>query len=202
MIAEHFIYSAALAVLIGMIFYKYTGRDSSWLIILFALAPDLDMIANPVLRIFGIRLLFEGHAITHGTFHNVLVMVLFGIAMAFLLHPLGIKFFDALFFSTLGFGAHLLEDALVYNPGYKFLWPFSSKVLGFGLLPDMLSEENYVRDFFGIANTQIFIIGLLCLLVAILIRTYYERSPSWIRWYMPEKLYFSLFGKKPGAPEQ
>ena len=75
------------------------------------------MIANPVLRIFGIRLLFEGHAITHGTFHNIAAMVLFGITMAFLLHPLGLKFFDALFFSIVGFGAHLLEDALVYNPG-------------------------------------------------------------------------------------
>ena len=199
---EHFIYSAALAVLIGMVFYTYTGRDSSWIIILFALAPDLDVIANPVLRIFGIRLLFEEHAITHGTFHNVLVMVLFGIAMAFLLHPLGIKFFDALFFSTLGFGAHLFEDALVYNPGYKFLWPFYSKTIGLGLLPDMLSEEYYVRDFFHIANTEILIIGLLLLLVAVIIRTWYERSSSWLRWYMPEKLYFSLFGKKSGAPER
>jgi len=195
MIAEHIIYSAALAILVGMVFYKYTGRDPSWIIIICAWAPDLDVLANPVLRRLGIRLLFNGSTIQHGTFHNIAFMVIFGITVAFLLHPLGIKFFDALFFSLIGFGAHLFEDALVYNPGYMFLWPFSSQVLGFGLLPNMINEENYARDFFGIANTEVLIIGLLLFLVAFLIRTYVEKSSSWIRWYMPVKIYEKFFRK-------
>jgi len=132
--------------------------------------------------------------ITHGVFHNVAVMVIFGILVAFLLTPFGIRFFDAFFFSVIGFGAHLVEDALVYKVAYSYLWPFSSKDLGFGLLPNILSEENYFRDFFGIANTYVLIVGLVVLLVAIIIRTYIE-GPAWIRWYMPDKVYVKLLGK-------
>jgi len=196
MITEHIIYSGALAILIGMIFYKYTGRDHSWIIIICAWAPDLDVLANPVLRRLGIRLLLNGSPIQHGTFHNIAFMVIFGIAVAFLLHPLGIKFFDSLFFSMIGFGAHLFEDALVYKTGYMYLWPFSSQILGIGLLPIGLNEENYVRDFFGIANTEVLIIGLLLLLVAVIIRTWFEGSLSWLRWYMPHKIYAQFFQKK------
>ena len=112
--------------------------------------------------------------------------------VAFLLHPFGIRFFDAFFFAVVGFGAHLFEDALVYDPGYAFLWPLSSKILGFGLLPYMLNEENYMRNFFGVANTDVLIIGMVFLLVAIIIRTYGEGA-TWIRWYMPEKVYVQLF---------
>jgi hypothetical protein len=194
MILEHFIYSAALAILVGMLFYNYTGRDSSWIIILCAWIPDIDLIANRVLTSFGFTLLFEGHKITHGVFHNIAMMVIFGILVAFLLHPFGIQFFDAFFFAIIGFGAHLVEDALVYKVGYPYLWPFSSEDLGIGLLPNILSEENYFRNFFGIANTEVLIVGVAFLLVAIIIRTYVE-GPTWIRWYMPEKVYVKIFGK-------
>jgi len=194
MLAEHIIYSAALAILVGMVFYHYTGRDSSWIIILCAWVPDIDLIANRILTTSGFTLLFEGHRITHGLFHNIAIMVIFSILMAFLLHPFGIRFFDAFFFACIGFGAHLFEDALVYKVGYPYLWPFLSEDLGIGLLPNMLSEENYVRNFFGIANTEVLIVGLVVLLIAIIIRTYGE-GPGWIRWYMPDSLYTTLFSK-------
>jgi hypothetical protein len=194
MIAEHIIYSTAFAILVGMLFYKYTGRDSSWIIILCAWIPDIDLIANGVLNRVGFTLLFEGHRITHGVFHNIAIMVIFGILMAFLLHPFGIRFFDAFFFAVVGFGAHLFEDALVYKEGYPFLWPLSSKILGLGLLPNILTEENYVRNFYGIANTEVLIIGVVVLLVAIIIRTSVEGS-TWIRWYMPEAVYVKIVGK-------
>ena len=192
MLAEHIIYSTGIAILVGMIFYRYTGRDSSWIIILCAWIPDIDLIANRVLTSMGFTLLFEGHRITHGVFHNIAALLLFGILVAFLLHPFGIRFFDALFFAIIGFGAHLFEDALVYKVGYPFLWPFSSEKLGLGLLPNMLSEENYYRSFFGIANTEVMIIGMAFLLAALLIRTYVE-GRTWIRWYLPEKVYRIMF---------
>jgi membrane-bound metal-dependent hydrolase YbcI (DUF457 family) len=196
MIIEHIFYSAALAIVVGMVFQRYTGRDPSWIIILCALAPDLDGLVSPVFRRLGIRLLLDGSPIQHGTFHNITFMIIFGITMAFLLHPLGLRFFDSLFFSIVGFGAHLFEDALVYKVGYGFLWPFSSKILGIGLLPNAINEENYVKDFFHVANTDVLIIGLLLLLVAILIRTYFERSLSWIRYYMPVTIYKKFFKEK------
>ena len=102
--------------------------------------------------------------------------------------------FDALFFSLLGFGAHLFEDALVFKVGYPYLWPFSSQKLGIGLIPTIVSEETYIRDFLGIANTDVLIIGVVFFLLAILIRTWYEGF-SWIRWYMPDKIYEKFFRK-------
>ncbi|HUW85565.1 MAG TPA: metal-dependent hydrolase, partial [Methanoregula sp.] len=141
MIVEHIIYSTAIAILIGMLYYTCSGRDYSWIIILCAWAPDVDGITNTILGKFGFTLLFEGHKIFHGAFHNVAMMVIFGIIVAFLLHPFGIRFLDSLFFATIGFGAHLFEDALVYKVGYSFLWPFSSRDLGWGLLPNIVSEE-------------------------------------------------------------
>jgi hypothetical protein len=194
MLAEHIIYSTALAILVGMIFYRYTGRDSSWIIILCAWIPDIDLIANRVLTTFGFTLLFEGHKISHGVFHNIAIMVIFGILIAFLLNPFGIRFLDAFFFAVIGFGAHLFEDALVYEVGYSFLWPLSSKVLGFGLLPNMINEEKYIRNFFGIANTEVLILGMVFFLVAILIRTSVEGS-TWIRWYLPDRVYTKLFNR-------
>jgi len=192
MIAEHIIYSAAFAIIIGMFFHKYTGRDPSWIIIICAWAPDIDLFTNQILRSFGFTLLFEGHRIGHGDFHNIAAMVIFGILMAFFLHPLGIKFFDGFFFSIIGFGAHLFEDALVYAQKYMYLWPLSSKDLGLGLLPNMINEENYIRDFFGIANFEVLIIGLVLLLIATLIRTYFE-GRTWIGFYMPKAVYVKFF---------
>jgi hypothetical protein len=192
MLAEHIIYSAALAIIVGMLFYKYTGRDSSWIIIVCAWIPDIDKFANSVLNKFGLSLLIDGQAIHHGTFHNIAVMVIFGIFVAFLLHPFGIRFFDAFFFSIIGFGAHLFEDALVYKSGYMYFWPFLSEKMGLGLLPNILSEEYYFKDLFGVANTEVLIVSVLLLLIAIIIRTYVE-GRSWIRWYIPEKFYRKFF---------
>jgi hypothetical protein len=112
----------------------------------------------------------------------------------------GVKFFDAVFFSLIGFGAHLAEDALVYNPGWKILWPLSSHEIGFGLFPGVTSGTY--GDFFGIAETEVLIVGLVLLLAAIIIRTWADGSFSWIRWYMPGSLYTKFFAKKqePSAP--
>jgi hypothetical protein len=177
MLSEHIFYSGAIAILIGLIFYRYTGRDSSWIIILCAWAPDLDLFFD------------------HGAFHNIAIMIIFGIIMAYILQSFGIKFFDAFFFSVIGFGAHLLEDAAVFDVSYAYLWPFSTNTSGLELLPGVISSRGrYIANFFRIANTEVLIIGLVFLVLAIIIRTYFE-GPSWIRWYMPEKLYLKLSGK-------
>jgi hypothetical protein len=199
MFVEHFLYSGALAILAGMVFYHATKRDPSWIIIVCALAPDVDYIASPLLRRLGIGLLLNGHPILHGTFHNIAFMVLFGIAMAFVLHPLGLRFLDSLVFAVTGFGAHLVEDALVFKIGYASLWPLSSERTGLGLLTNMINEETYIRDFFGLANTDVFVIGLLLLFSAFVIRSYAEQSFSWLRWYMPQEIYLIVSGQKPGA---
>jgi hypothetical protein len=194
-ISEHIIYSTAIAIIVGMLYYRYTGRDHSWIIILCAWIPDFDIIAKSALNKLGFIVLFDGQPIHHGTFHTVAMMVIFAILVAFLLHPFGIRFIDSLFFATIGFGAHLFEDALVYKVGYMYLWPFITENLGIGILPNIISEENYIRDFFGVANTEVLIIGILGLIAAMLIRTSVEGT-SWIRFYLPESMYKKISGQK------
>jgi len=194
MIIEHLFYSMAIAIIVGMLYYKFTGRDHSWIIILCAWIPDVDTIANSVLNKFGFVVLFEGQPIHHGAFHTIAMMVIFAIFMAFLLHPFGIRFIDSLFFATIGFGAHLFEDALVYKVGYMYLWPFVKENLGIGILPNIISEENYIKDFFRVANTEVLIIGIVVLIAAMIIRTYVEGT-TWIRWYLPESIYIKIFGQ-------
>jgi hypothetical protein len=75
-----------------------------------------------------------------------------------------------------------------------FLWPFSPEIYGLGLLPNMMNEENYIKDFFRVANTDVLIIGIVLLIVAMIIRTYFE-GPTWIRWYMPNSIYIKIFGQ-------
>ncbi|MEI7856258.1 MAG: metal-dependent hydrolase [Methanomicrobiales archaeon] len=192
MLAEHFVFTSAIAVIVGMLFFHYTGRDSSWIIILVSYAPDFDKVSDRFLNQLGFTVLFDGNPIHHGTFHNIAAMLLFAVIIAFLLHPLGFRFFDTVIFSIIGFGAHLFEDALVYPSHYMYLWPFSREKLGLAWLPVNGYEESYNSNFFHIANTEVLIIGLTVLLIAILLRTWFEGA-VWIRWYMPEKVYLFLF---------
>jgi hypothetical protein len=191
MLAEHLVYSAALAILAGMIFVRFTGRDTSWIIILVAFAPDLDEFVGGPLNRLGYTLLFPGQPIHHGSFYNLAAMVIFALIMAVLLYPFRVRFFDSFLFAFIGFGAHLFEDALVYRSSYMFFWPLSRVKVHVGWLSE---AGSYNANFFKIANTKVLFIGLVLLLIAILIRTRFEGS-GWIRWYMPEKVYLRFFTK-------
>jgi len=194
MLAEHILYSAALAIIVGMFCLRYTGRDVSWIIIVLAWAPDTDFFISIVLRLFRFRYRFDGYGFIHGTFHNIAAMVVFAVILMVVLHHFGIRYIDAFVLSIIGFGAHLFEDALVYPHGYEFLWPLYRQDVGIGWLATSGTEEAYNANFFHIANTEVLFIGLLLLLIAILIRTRVE-GPTWIRWYMPESIYRRYFTK-------
>jgi len=195
MLAEHLVYSSAIAIIAGMIFFRFTGRDCSWIIVIVAYLPDFDKIVGPILRHFlGVTVIF-GYTIHHGAFHTVAAMFFFGIIVAVLLHPFGIPYFDAFILTAIGTGAHIFEDALVYPANYMYLWPLSREKIGFAYLPTGLNEEDYTASFFHIANTEVLLIGLALLAAAAIIRTRVE-GPGWIRWYMPESVYQSFIGKK------
>jgi hypothetical protein len=192
--AEHLVYSTAIAVILGMLSYQFTGRDNSWVIILVSYIPDIDFIAT-ILYQLRINIHLGGFQVFHGMFHNIAAMVIFGGIIAYTLYLVGVQFYDALFFCLVGFGAHLFEDALVYpaGMGYMFLWPLSHANMGLGWLTVALNEESYFAnaDFFHIANTEVLVIGLVFLIVSILIRTLVE-GVGWIEWYKPTIIYRNM----------
>lgn len=177
MLFEHLVYSTAIAIIFGMIYRGLTGREYSWIIILSAFSPDIDVIANGLLKKAGITLLVYGSPISHGNFHTLAMLAIYAIGVSFLLHPLGIRYVDSFIFSAVGFGAHFVEDAVVYSQGYPFLWPLTSRRIGFGILS---GPGGYKADFYGIANAEILKYGLLFLAAAIVFRTLYERK-NWLK---------------------
>ena len=173
MFFEHIIYSAALAVIVGMIYFRVTRRDPSWIIIAVAFAPDIDF-ALGILRRFSRNLMHFG--IRHGDFHNILVLIIFSILVAVILRLVGIRFIDGFICAAIGFAAHLFEDAMVYKMGYAFFWPISSKIYGIGIMP-----ETY--NFFGIANSTVLVVGIILLALVVLVRTLVD-GKGWRRVFL------------------
>jgi septum site-determining protein MinD len=171
MLFEHLIYSTAIAIIAGMIHLKKTGRDYSWIIIASALAPDLDMFAGYIFNKFDTGILINGNPLKHGDFHNIAVLFLFALLVGSLLKTQGMKFKDSFIFAGIGFGAHILEDVLVYNPGYAFLWPLSTHVFGIGIV-------NYEPDWYGIANTGVLLAGVIFMVLCGTVSILYEGKPG------------------------
>jgi membrane-bound metal-dependent hydrolase YbcI (DUF457 family) len=161
---EHILYSAALAVIVGMLFSRYTGRDPSWIIIAVAFIPDIDYVLEEIQNWGWFAVPVEIH---HGDLHNVLFLIVFSFLFAGVVSYFGIRFVDGLVCSALGILAHFFEDLLVFNPAYSFLWPYSPKIFGLGIM------EN-TRNLFGIANSTVLIIGMVLLAGAVLVRTLVE----------------------------
>jgi septum site-determining protein MinD len=169
MLFEHLIYSTAIAIIAGMIHLKKTGRDYSWIIIVSALAPDLDIFTGYILNKFDTGILINGNPLKHGDFHNIVFLFLFALLVGSLLKTVGMKFKDSFIFAGIGFGAHMLEDGLVYNPAYAFLWPLSTHVFGIGII-------DYKPDLYGIANMQVLLAGIILLILCTTVRILYEKK--------------------------
>jgi membrane-bound metal-dependent hydrolase YbcI (DUF457 family) len=164
---EHLIYSTAIAIIAGMLWYKRTGRDPSWIIIASAYAPDIDVVAGELLKKLDLNILIDGATIKHGDFHNIAFLLLFATAAALVLKLAGMRFWDSFLFAGVGFGAHMFEDALVFKPFYAFFWPISGQKFGIGLL-------DYKPDLYGIANTDVLIVGVILIVLCGGIRAFYE----------------------------
>ena len=95
MLIEHWIYSTAIAIIAGMIHLKHIGRDHSWIIIASALAPDMDLFAGYILKQFDVGVLINGIPLMHGDFHNIAVLLIYGVIVGLVLKIPGMKFKDS-----------------------------------------------------------------------------------------------------------
>jgi hypothetical protein len=104
MLIEHWIYSTAIAIIAGMIHFKRTGRDPSWIIIASAYAPDFDIVAGELFKKLDLNILIDGAPIRHGDFHNIAFLLLFSTAAALVLRLAGMRFVDSFLFAGMEFG--------------------------------------------------------------------------------------------------
>ncbi len=106
------------------------------------------------MRKIGVTVLVYGAPVDHGDLHNLGVLLVYAVAVSFLLHPLGIRFMDSFIFASVGFTAHLLEDAPVFIQGYRMLWPLSFQKFGIGVF-------KYKADLYGVADKEVPGVGLI-----------------------------------------
>jgi len=107
---EHLIYSTAIAIIAGMLWFKRTGRDPSWIIIASAYAPDFDIVAGELLTKLDLNSLIST-PIVHGDFHNIAFLLLFATAAALVLRLAGMRFWDSFLFAGFFGGRRFLEKS-------------------------------------------------------------------------------------------
>ncbi len=175
MFAEHVIFNLALAVVLTSFVQREYAGWGTLIIVISGCVPDIDgiidLLQNHLVYITGQLLprMTEHSRDFHNLGALVVYAVLAGITLMYLFR---LKFSSVAFFAGIGFGAHLFEDALVYNPSSAIFWPISSVPAGIGIFPD------YSRNFLGIANTEVLLIGMV-LLSGVVISNLMIRKTAW-----------------------
>ena len=171
---EHLFFNLAVAIVVGMVYLWKTGRDPSVIIVVVAFLPDLDVLVHG-----GVHLLAWFSEITilfyHGSFHNILALVLFSLGLAFIGSRFGVPFRDACLCIAIGYATHLLCDAIAYNRLPDLLWPLLQ------VAPEPVPHW-YHPDLFGLAQGSVLAVAIALVLVAALVRTLRE-GKGWIRNY-------------------
>lgn len=155
MLSEHLIYAIAISILFYTI-YRY--KECFYIIIGSAFIPDIDLLIFLILKKLHLLSIIP---IYHGDFHNILIMLIYALFISLLFTTISMN--DAFILAIIGFGAHLLEDIIVYTKSYEYFFPLSHNLYGIGLI-----DYNRHRDFLGIANTEVLSIAIIMVFISIL----------------------------------
>jgi len=162
MYIEHIVYSLAFGI-VAVLLLK--PRDAGWCTLIFVVSgciPDIDGIFDIIRHPPEFTSGLIPHMVEHSRyFHTLGALLVYAIVVGIVFARWqGLKFSECAFFGGAGFAAHLLEDALVYNPSSAVFWPLSPQEVGIGLLP-------HSRDFLSVANTEVLLVGMALLMGAV-----------------------------------
>lgn len=181
MLFEHLLYSAAVALVIGILFLKYTNKDPSWIIVLMTIAPDADLVFQYIMiyckDTFGI---ISPMFIYHGNFHNIFSMIVLSLIASVIFWKFGINFIHAYICSLLGFICHFCEDFVVYPPAYAYFYPFGATEYGINLIPE--TRNLYV------AGSEVLVVGIFLYIMAVMIKLYYSNGNWDVKSYLSDWL--------------
>jgi membrane-bound metal-dependent hydrolase YbcI (DUF457 family) len=177
MYIEHIVYSLAFAIVAVMLLKPRGAGWCTLIVVVSGCMPDIDGIFDVIRHPLEFTSGFIPHMVEHSRyFHTMGALLVYAILAGIVLARWqGLKFSECAFFGGAGFAAHLLEDALTYNPSSAVFWPVSPQEVGIGLLPNS-------RDFFSVANTEVLAVGMVLLMLAVgtsllLNRTGWARLP-------------------------
>lgn len=177
MLIEHILYNLAIAIIIGVIYQQYTGRNPTWLIVAAAYLPDLDYILQ-----FAWYTCYETIGalcpimIRHGDFHNILFILILSVIFAWLYKRyLNGLFIDGIICIGIGGFAHLLEDICVYDNLYHMWFPISRGFSTWNILPE-------TRNFMDIGDTKIIFVGMIFVIFALVFKFAIEGEDKFISY--------------------
>ncbi len=196
MFLGHVIYGLAIAVfLICFIRRDFIGW-SSLIILVSGCIPDLDGIFD----IMQDKLFFQPgqllpHMVEHTrVLHSLGGLVIYSVLTGILLtYAFRLKFPLVALLAGIGFGAHIVEDMLVYNPSSAVFWPLSSVTVGIGIFSD------YSRNFLGIGNTEVLLTGVVLLAGAVLVNLAMRKITGELMSESPERMFEILLDCLVGA---
>jgi membrane-bound metal-dependent hydrolase YbcI (DUF457 family) len=162
-----------------MLYEGYTNRNPVWIIWFAMLIPDSDFVVETFWEeIFPTKIA----PIIHGSFHNIFTLVVMAIFVGWLIQrSMRVSFRDASLCVALGFGAHMLEDALVNGVVYHFYAPFSDRGWYQGFILHPANDVIYANSV--IASSNIVFIGTALLVLMILLRVMIEGT-EWLEKYL------------------
>lgn len=174
MYLEHLVFTFALAILVGMVYNRITGRDPTWVIVFGTILPDVDSLIQYILFY-----LTGNFYIIHGDFHTLGALIVVPCIFAVILTRFNVRFFDGYICLAIGFIAHIVEDLSVYNGyTYKLLLPYSYQVFNtFGFV------NSYRPNILGLFMGSVTTLGLFLVAVAIFTR-YCIDGDAWINKYI------------------
>jgi membrane-bound metal-dependent hydrolase YbcI (DUF457 family) len=163
MFVEHILFNLALAIIITLLIDQKHAGWCAAVIVVSGCMPDIDgifsLIQCPPNFTTGI---IPSMAFHFRYFHSIGILFLYAVVVAGLLaYYQRLDYRIMALFAGLGFGAHLLEDALVYKSSSAVFWPASAQEVGIGFF------SSYSRDFFSIADGEVFGIGILLLMLTV-----------------------------------
>ena len=157
MLIEHILYNLAVAILVGILYIKYKGRNPSWIIVASAWILDIDYLIQFVCYdiVYNNTKIVLPLMIRHGDFHNIFMIVILSIIFGWVC----VKYFneniyDAMICIGIGGSVHYICDIMVYDNWYNLFYPFGDSLSrGFAILPE-------TRNIFGIGDWTILTVGL------------------------------------------
>jgi hypothetical protein len=198
-ILEHGIYTAALAIIVAMVYELHTKKNNSFLIasiIWFSMCiPDTDYLFGVIVTAVS----GSSHIFKHGDFHNVFCLVMFTVVGGWWVYRnyADISMNLAMACVFIGFLSHIFEDALVYEYAYAFFAPFNMAVTPTGWL-GMSAPRDIIWFGIEIGATKVYAIGFALLAGAIFIR-YTLQGSDWLYQYSAE-FKFAKLCMKLGIP--
>ena len=159
MFLEHITCTLAIAILVS-IYYPQIRGAYLWAFTFAGCLPDMDAIVDLVQTplVYSAGATLPTMAEHTRVMHNIPSLFLFAmIGALILMNHKNMNYHLSAFVIGAGFGAHLLEDFLVYKPAEAILWPLSPAQVGAGVIP---WADNIVVADSGVLIASLFLVAI------------------------------------------